>query len=98
MAAKENISCELIDLRIIVPWDVDTICQSVSKTGRLVISHEASITGGGGAATVSVCILIVSDIHPISYVFELFLFSKQMALFRSDQMNEKFLNKKNTRI
>ncbi len=59
MAAKENISCELIDLRTIVPWDVDTICQSVSKTGRLLISHEAPITGGVGAeiaATVSVCI------------------------------------------
>jgi 2-oxoisovalerate dehydrogenase E1 component beta subunit len=59
MAAKENISCEVIDLRTIVPWDVDTICQSVSKTGRLLISHEAPITGGAGgeiAATVSVCI------------------------------------------
>jgi 2-oxoisovalerate dehydrogenase E1 component beta subunit len=57
MAAKENISCELIDLRTIVPWDVDTICQSVSKTGRLLISHEAPITGGVGgeiAATVGV--------------------------------------------
>ena len=57
MAAKENISCELIDLRTILPWDVDTICQSVSKTGRLLISHEAPITGGVGgeiAATVSV--------------------------------------------
>jgi len=72
MAAKENISCELIDLRTIVPWDVDTICQSVSKTGRLLISHEAPITGA--AASVSVCILIVYDIHPISYVFELFYF------------------------
>jgi 2-oxoisovalerate dehydrogenase E1 component beta subunit len=62
MVAKENISCELIDLRTIVPWDVDTICQSVSKTGRLLISHEAPITGGAGAeiaATVSVCILII---------------------------------------
>jgi 2-oxoisovalerate dehydrogenase E1 component beta subunit len=58
LAAKENISCEVIDLRTIVPWDVDTICQSVSRTGRLLISHEAPITGGVGAeiaATVSVC-------------------------------------------
>lgn len=57
MAAKENISCELIDLRTIVPWDVETVCQSVSKTGRLLISHEAPITGGVGgeiAATVGV--------------------------------------------
>jgi hypothetical protein len=38
------------------------------------------------------------DIHPIPHVFLAFSFSKQMALFRSDQTNEKFLNKKNTRI
>jgi pyruvate/2-oxoglutarate/acetoin dehydrogenase E1 component len=57
MAAKENISCELIDLRTIVPWGVDTICQSITKTGRLVISQEAPIPGG--TVTVSVCILIV---------------------------------------
>ena len=57
LASKENISCEVIDLRTIVPWDADTICQSVSKTGRLLISHEAPITGGVGgeiAATVAV--------------------------------------------
>ena len=62
IAAKENISCEVIDLRTIIPWDVDTVCQSVSKTGRLLISHEAPITGGAGgeiAATVSVSFFIV---------------------------------------
>mmetsp|Transcript_29747 Transcript_29747/g.76835 ORF Transcript_29747/g.76835 Transcript_29747/m.76835 type:complete len:328 (-) Transcript_29747:720-1703(-) len=46
MAAKEGISCELIDLQTITPWDVDTIEKSVRKTGKLVISHEAPITGG----------------------------------------------------
>jgi len=39
-------SCELIDLRTILPWDQETICNSVSKTGRLVIAHEAPVTGG----------------------------------------------------
>jgi len=48
-----GISCELIDLRTILPWDVDLVCQSVEKTGRLVIAHEAPITGGFGAEIVS---------------------------------------------
>ncbi|REL35910.1 alpha-ketoacid dehydrogenase subunit beta [Thalassotalea euphylliae] len=46
LAANERISCELIDLRSILPWDVETVAQSVMKTGRLLISHEAPITGG----------------------------------------------------
>ncbi|EJD02274.1 pyruvate dehydrogenase [Fomitiporia mediterranea MF3/22] len=40
---------ELIDLRTILPWDVETIEESVKRTGRLVIVHEASVTGGVGA-------------------------------------------------
>lgn len=43
---KLGVSCEVIDLRTIVPWDVDTVCKSVIKTGRLLISHEAPLTGG----------------------------------------------------
>ncbi|WP_355660023.1 alpha-ketoacid dehydrogenase subunit beta [Halomonas salifodinae] len=46
LAEKEGISCEVIDLRSILPWDVETVAQSVLKTGRLVISHEAPLTGG----------------------------------------------------
>lgn len=46
LADKEGISCELIDLRTILPWDVDTVVASVRKTGRLLISHEAPQTGG----------------------------------------------------
>ncbi|RKP12365.1 thiamine diphosphate-binding protein [Piptocephalis cylindrospora] len=44
-----GVSCELIDLRTILPWDVETVCNSVKKTGRLVIAHEAPMTGGFGA-------------------------------------------------
>lgn len=40
---------ELIDLRTILPWDVDTIIESVERTGRLVVVHEAGRTGGVGA-------------------------------------------------
>ena len=39
--AKENISCELIDLRTVRPLDMDTIIESVKKTNRLVILEEA---------------------------------------------------------
>jgi 2-oxoisovalerate dehydrogenase E1 component beta subunit len=46
MAEKDGISCEVIDLRSILPWDVDTVAESVLKTGRLVITHEAPLTGG----------------------------------------------------
>ena len=40
---------ELIDLRTILPWDVNAIEESVNKTGRLVIIHEAGKTAGVGA-------------------------------------------------
>jgi len=43
---KLGVSCELIDLQTILPWDKDTICKSVAKTGRLLIAHEAPLTGG----------------------------------------------------
>jgi len=46
---SEGISCEIIDLRTLLPWDVDTVVASVQKTGRLVISHEAPVTCGLGA-------------------------------------------------
>jgi 2-oxoisovalerate dehydrogenase E1 component beta subunit len=43
MAEDLGISCELIDLRTIMPWDYETVTQSVVKTGRLIISHEAPV-------------------------------------------------------
>lgn len=45
----EDVSVELIDLRTIYPVDIDTIAESVSKTGRAVIVHEAPKTAGFGA-------------------------------------------------
>uniref|UniRef100_M4EPY5 3-methyl-2-oxobutanoate dehydrogenase (2-methylpropanoyl-transferring) n=1 Tax=Brassica campestris TaxID=3711 RepID=M4EPY5_BRACM len=46
---QEGISCELIDLKTLLPWDKETVEASVKKTGRLLISHEAPVTGGFGA-------------------------------------------------
>lgn len=48
-AQKEGIDCEVIDLRTVLPWDVDTVVESVKKTGRCLVSHEAPITAGFGA-------------------------------------------------
>lgn len=55
LMAKEllGVSCELIDLQTILPWDKDTVIQSVIKTGRCVISHEAPVTSGFGAEVLS---------------------------------------------
>ncbi|XP_063597742.1 2-oxoisovalerate dehydrogenase subunit beta, mitochondrial-like [Penaeus indicus] len=44
-----NVSCEVIDLVTILPWDRQTVFNSVKKTGRLIIAHEAPITNGFGA-------------------------------------------------
>ncbi|MDP5292724.1 transketolase C-terminal domain-containing protein [Oceanimonas sp. CHS3-5] len=49
LAEKQGISCEVIDLQSLLPWDEDTVVASVLKTGRLLISHEAPLTGGVGA-------------------------------------------------
>ena len=49
MAEGLGISCELIDLRTIYPWDKETIINSVQKTGRCIISHEAPKTAGFAA-------------------------------------------------
>ena len=46
---KENIHIEVIDLRTLLPWDKETVKQSVEKTGRLLVIHEDNITGGIGA-------------------------------------------------
>lgn len=46
---EEGISCEVVDLRTLMPFDVDTVLSSVQKTGRLVIVHEAPRTCGFGA-------------------------------------------------
>ncbi|ULJ74913.1 alpha-ketoacid dehydrogenase subunit beta [Rhizobium gallicum] len=55
LAAAEDagIDAEVIDLRSLLPLDLDTIVQSVTKTGRCVVVHEATLTSGFGAEVVS---------------------------------------------
>lgn len=44
----EGVQCDVIDLRTLFPIDKDIIAESVQKTGRTVIVHEAHATGGVG--------------------------------------------------
>lgn len=54
LAAQKGISCEIIDLRTLYPIDRDIIANSVKKTTRAVIIHEAHNTGGLGNDIVSI--------------------------------------------
>jgi pyruvate dehydrogenase E1 component beta subunit len=47
--AKEGIDCEVIDLRTIVPFDKETVVESVKKTGKLIVADEAHERCGIGA-------------------------------------------------
>jgi pyruvate dehydrogenase E1 component beta subunit len=49
LAREDGASVEVIDPRTLVPLDERTILDSVRKTGRLVVAHEAHRTGGFGA-------------------------------------------------
>lgn len=48
-AARDNVSCEVIDLRWLTPFDIDTIMESVRKTGRAIVVTEAPVTGSFAA-------------------------------------------------
>ena len=51
--AKEGIEAEVLDLRSLVPLDLDGLAASVAKTGRAVVVHEAPLTLGIGAEVVA---------------------------------------------
>src|SRR5215208_1809641 len=51
--ASEGIELEVIDPRTLVPLDEQTIVDSVKKTGRLIVSHEAYTRGGYGAEIIA---------------------------------------------
>ncbi len=47
--AADGVDAEVIDLRSIIPFDEEAILESVAKTNRVIILHEAPLTGGAGA-------------------------------------------------
>ena len=52
--AEEGIDCEIIDLATVSPLDKDTILESVGRTGRAVIVHEAAVSGGLGGEVAAI--------------------------------------------
>ena len=48
-AAEDGVECEVLDLRTLSPLDREGICNSVRKTGKLIVAHEAVRTAGAGA-------------------------------------------------
>ena len=51
--SEQGISVEVLDLRSLNPLDIDGIAESVAKTGRVAILHEAPLTGGFGGELVA---------------------------------------------
>lgn len=51
---QKGISVEVVDLRSLRPLDMDTVLDSVRRTGRLMVVHEACRTGGFGAEIVAI--------------------------------------------
>jgi 2-oxoisovalerate dehydrogenase E1 component len=51
--AREGRELEVVDLRSLLPWDVEAVLASVRKTGRALVLHEAPLTGGFGGEVAS---------------------------------------------
>lgn len=49
LAEAEGLDVDIIDLRTLIPWDRDAVLESVRRTHRLLVVHEAPRTGGFGA-------------------------------------------------
>ncbi len=52
--AAGGISCDVLDLITLTPWDVDAVLESVGRTGRVVVAHQASRRSGFGAEVAAV--------------------------------------------
>ena len=48
-AEQLGISANIVDLRTLLPWDKDLVAEAVKKTGKALVVHEDTLTGGIGA-------------------------------------------------
>ena len=48
LLSNDGHEIEIIDLRTLQPWDMETVLASVKRTGRALVLHEAPVTGGFG--------------------------------------------------
>ena len=51
---EEGVSAEVIDLISLWPWDADTVVESVTRTSRAIVVHQANRRGGFGAEVATV--------------------------------------------
>lgn len=58
--AKQGIDAEVVDVRTLRPLDIDLLAESVKKTGRALIVHEAPVIGGAGAE-------IATELHKAAF-------------------------------
>ena len=68
LSQQPGISADLVDLRTLLPWDKETVLNSVKKTGKAIILHEDTLTGGiGGEITALIAeqCFILLDAPPV---------------------------------
>ncbi|HEY8532581.1 MAG TPA: alpha-ketoacid dehydrogenase subunit beta [Micromonospora sp.] len=53
LLAEQGVSAHVLDLRCLVPLDVEAIVEAVERTGRVVVAHEAPLTAGFGAEVIA---------------------------------------------
>jgi pyruvate/2-oxoglutarate/acetoin dehydrogenase E1 component len=53
MVASDGVDVEVIDLRTVYPWDIETVAESVARTGRMLFVQEPQRSGGIGAEVVA---------------------------------------------